>query len=612
MRRSVTSLVSLVLTPVTLFLASDTARVNRAKLTIIGTLVASLFLFNAKLFLPGGAEQFIAYADAIIHGTTLGPSVSQRDAGYPLLFILSGYPLLHSVIPLLVVQAVFAVALPLLVFDSLRGLSPCLAFYTGLVSILTLGPYIFMKMIHHDQSYIFFSMLTLCTSLLLLQTKKLRYLYLFTLATVFASIVRPAGNALFPIFIVVSYLAAGGKIRHYFACVALFVVALGGYSWHRYRIFDAKDAGSTPSYTGEQLFYDPYVNLLDYRVKLSPKAVGPAFTFALEQLRTAVEPNPSDSAFVVKSYIGSDRSAQVFAQKNIFPFTAQQLIDRTLDSPNYEYYSLICAANDDKIMLHAAWEIARNNPALILRYTTRNILHFVFDPGYGHSRYSLDPFGPEQLIFFPSIGVLAPDAIASLRPLAAREMRFNNSFRQLSFLRNPFDRLEKLWLKHYRQYVAILSGFMCVAWVTVLAALARQKIAWWPGPTELGSEQPNSFTFPKGLIPSIVVASLLFGYNAVLTSLFVEPDFRYRQMVDLQALVIAGLGAVSIHHWLKVYIEFKLPYSFSLPVNSFVRLLDKFDLWRHLTATQLVLLATGSAIASFAGWALFMFEHTAI
>lgn len=182
--------------------------------------------------MPGGAEQFIAYANAIAHNTILGPSAnaSQRDAGYPLLIIFSGYPYVHSLIPLLLIQAAFAVALPLLVFESLRRVATVPAFYTSLYSMLTLSPYLFMKMVHHDQSYIFFEMLMLVMILLSVQTKQICYLYLFTLVAIFTSIVRPAGNALFPIAIIGIYIVIRGKIRHYFTCAILFAVAFGIYS----------------------------------------------------------------------------------------------------------------------------------------------------------------------------------------------------------------------------------------------------------------------------------------------------------------------------------------------------------------------------------------------
>jgi hypothetical protein len=614
MRHGKSSFFLLALGPFYLFLPSDTTRTDRAKLIIIGTITATFFLFTAKVFMPGGAEQFIDYANAIVHGSILGPSTnaSQRDAGYPLLIIFSGYPFMHSLIPLLIIQAAFAVALPLLVFESLHRVAPVPAFYTSLYSMLTLSPYLFMKMIHHDQSYIFFEMLMLVMILLSVQTKQIRYLYLFTLVAIFTSIVRPAGNALFPIAIVGIYMAIRGKIRHYFTCAILFVIAFGVYSWHRYVIFDAKDLGSMQSYTGSQMFYDPYVNALDYGIRLSPETIGPSFTLVLKNLQMALD-NSNEAEFIQKSYVGGDRLAAAFARTNMLPFTAEQLIDRVIESPNYEYYSLLWAANnDDRVMRQAAWEMAWANPTLILRYTTRNLFHFVFKPGYDHSRYTLNPFGPEQLSFLPSVDVLAPDALASLMPRAVRELRVTNTLRRPFFVRVIYGRLEELWLSLYRTYVALLSGFMCVAWATALFSAGRYVVIRWSKPADTALQQGKYIFFPEGLITSILMASLLFSYDTVLTALFVEPDFRYRQMADLQATLIAGLGLISIQHWLKVSVGARLSLSDLIPLERVAYVLRRWDPWRDLTATQLGVWTAGLVIGSFAGWALFMLEHTSV
>ena len=88
-------------------------RRSRAKLALLGTLAATFFLFATKTWFPGGASQFMQYAEAIVHGTTLPPDVAARDAGYPLLIILSGYLSSHSFIPLLLIQAGFAILLPI-------------------------------------------------------------------------------------------------------------------------------------------------------------------------------------------------------------------------------------------------------------------------------------------------------------------------------------------------------------------------------------------------------------------------------------------------------------------------------------------------------------------
>src|SRR5215472_17238497 len=103
----------LVWAPAALLWPSKIARVDRAKLALLSAAVVIFFLFTTRIWFVGGAGQFLDYADAIVHGTILRPRVASRDAGYPLLLIIGGYPWLHSFIPVLLIQALFAILLPI-------------------------------------------------------------------------------------------------------------------------------------------------------------------------------------------------------------------------------------------------------------------------------------------------------------------------------------------------------------------------------------------------------------------------------------------------------------------------------------------------------------------
>jgi len=460
-RGAAVTLPLLALAPIALLVPSGSVRADRAKLALLSTLTATFFLFATKTWFPGGASQFLQYADAIVHGTILPPDVAARDAGYPLLIILSGYLSSHSFIPLLSIQAGFAILLPILVYESLRRLSPVTAYYVGLASIMTLSPFYFMKMIHHDQTYIFFAELMLCLLLIFVQTKQPRFLYFFTIAAICASVARPAGNALFPLFLVIGYLAARGSILHYLACSAVFAAFVAGYAWHREVIFDMQHSPATPSYLGRQIFYDPYLNTLDYGIRLSPHDVGPNFTRALDELRNRLQPSPRDSEFVQTQYGRTDYKAE-FADAYIDPLTTDELMDQVLARPNWEYYTLLCLANDDHLLLAAALEIARTHPSLILRYSIRNFLHFTFNPGYKHSRYNVNPFGPEGLPFFPAEAAVDDD-IAAFPARAARELSFDPVPHEPFVVHRLFSVIRTVWLKSYGTEVAIIAWLMCVA-----------------------------------------------------------------------------------------------------------------------------------------------------
>jgi hypothetical protein len=600
----------LALAPIALFVPSGSAGTDRAKLALLSALTATFLLFATKTWFPGGATQFIRYADAIVHGTTLPPDVAARDAGYPLLIILSGYLSSHSLIPLLLIQAGFAILLPIVVYESLRRLAPIPAYYVGLASIITLSPFYFMKLIHHDQLYIFSAELTLCLLLIFVQTKQPRFLYVFTIAAICASVARPAGNALFPLFLVAGYLAARGSILHYLACSVVFAAFVAGYAWHREVIFDMQHSPATPSYLGRQIFYDPYLNTLDYGIRLSPHDVGPNFTRALDALRNRLQPSPRDSEFVETQYGRTDYKGE-FASAYIDPLTTDELMDQVLARPNWEYYTLLCLANDDRLLLAAALEIARAHPSLILRYSVRNFLHFTFDPGYKHSRYNLNPFRSEALLFYPAQGAV-DENVTGFPARAMRELNFDPVPHEPFVVHRLFNAMQTVWLKSYRTEVAIMALLMCVAWGTAAVRLVQ---AVRPRTKSASMTAPNSGGLRKSdnaLVASIVIASLVFGYNAAVTAIFAEPDFRYRQASDLQAILIAGLGLIAMQPWIGPALRHRVPADVVERWNRAVRWIHAGDVWPRLTAMQLAAIVIGTACAGLAGWTLFILANTQV
>jgi hypothetical protein len=595
---------------IALFAPSGSARVDRAKLAILSALTATFFLFATRTWIPGGAVQFMQYADAIVHGTILPPDVAARDAGYPLLIILSGYLWSHSFIPLLLIQAGFAILLPIVVYESLRRLAPTPAYCVGLASIMTLSPFYFMKLIHHDQLYIFSVELMLCLLLIFVQTKQPRFLYFFTIAAICASVARPAGNALFPLFLLIGYLAARGSLLHYLACSAVFAAFVAGYAWHREVIFDMQHSAATPSYLGQQVFYNPYLNTLDYGIRLSPHDVGPNFTRAVDELRNRLQPSPRDSEFVATQYGRTGAKAE-FASAHIDPFTTDELMDQVLARPNWEYYTLLCVANDDHVLLAAALEIARTHPSLILRYSVRNFLHFTFDPGYKHSRYNLNPFRPEALLFYPAEGAV-DENVTGFPARAVRELSFDPVPHEPSIVHLLFKAMQTAWQKSYKAQVAILAWLMCVAWVTAAVGIfqavrPRAKFATMIAPNSGGLPESDN-----ALIASIVIASLVFGYNAAVTAIFAEPDFRYRQASDLQAILIGGLGLIAMQPWIGPALRHRVPAGIAERWHCAMRWIRAGDVWPRLSAMQLAAIVIGTACAGFAGWTLFILANTRV
>ena len=251
------------------------------------------------------------------------------------------------------------------------------------------------------------------------------------------------------------------------------------------------------------------------------------------------------------------------------------------------------------MLLQAALEIARAYPAMMLRYSARNLFHFIFEPGYSHTRYNFKPFSPVGLVFFPGQGPVAGD-VSSLPAKAARELNFDSLWPRPALLDWLLTTVQELWLNLYRTEAAVLAYLMVATWAVAIIGLAGFDRLW--------SRRQNPID--RALVASIVMTTLVFIYNAAVTAVFAEPDFRYREMVDLQAILIAGLGLVSIPYWLDVVLGRSLAAAIAKRWDQAAQLTYACDMWRRLTAIELTMIVIGTAATGFVAWALFMVMNT--
>jgi hypothetical protein len=151
--------------------------------------VTTCFLLAGKYELPGGASHFTAWANLIAFGGSTTSDMAQRDVGYPLLLVIGGYPFTQSFVGITLINTAFSVALPLLAYGIVgRGL-PAVAFGVAVAVIFSATPYVFLKMIHHDQAYLFFTTLTLYCGVTFLRRKSFIWIYSMTGAALAASLI---------------------------------------------------------------------------------------------------------------------------------------------------------------------------------------------------------------------------------------------------------------------------------------------------------------------------------------------------------------------------------------------------------------------------------------
>jgi hypothetical protein len=536
-------MISLAATLAAFLLPSRSTCVSAGKLALISMLVAVFFLFTAGYHFAGGADHFIFWAEAIVRGLVLPPALAQRDVGFPLVYILGGFPFLRSFIGVTLILAAFAVLMPVLVFLSLVRASPTIAFYMGIACIISLAPYTSIKFLYHDETYLFFGILAVALLVVFLWTGRFRMLIFFTLAALGASFTRPAGNLLYPVLLGIAYLSVRGPIRYYVAAALVFALGVGVYQWHRYEIFDMRNQSYYPSGEGMQILYGVYINSGEFGVQLSPD-LGPNTKRLLEDLRKELEPDVRKAAIITKRFVANDPPE--FMEKYVYPYSPEELTEKISKESNDDYFWILYGSHntdDDQFYLRVALEIVRSHPWYVVKYSMRNLWHILFDPGYAVSRYNALGYIKTGNHFIPAEqgwGYLSAESARPYGPRATREVEDFPLKRQPLAVQNIFEKVRVLWLNYFGTYVLITSMLIIIAWIGALAGTVCWAVPFTGFCRVIRSSGVDKLTAP------IVAVSAFLLNEALVTSLFAHPDYRYFHYTELYRLVVAGFGAVVV------------------------------------------------------------------
>lgn len=492
------------------------------KLAIWSALFTLFFLYVGATTFPGGAFQFIFYTTALVDSReALGSLVSNlfaRDIGYPLLLLATGYSGHGSFLGVIFLQAIMAWLMPLLVYGCLGPQYRVASFTAGLATIFSLSPFLFMKMIHHDQAFIFFSLLAAYLATVYLRTSKLQFLYLAIMTLIAASLTRPAGNLLAIPLLGIFWVIRPVNWRHYLLCTAIVITCMFAYSKHRTLLFKDVPRENSRSYSGRQIFYNLYVNSAEFGVRVD-ESVGPATLKLFNQARALLEK---------KSLADLD----YWYQAHGFPAAAKhywftqyvgdndKFIDALTRFPSHDYFEFFCLVEpNDRVFLEAGLEIAKSNPLFVFKFLVRNISLFIWSPGYAHTRFgtTTNTFGPEGIYFMPFGADLAREQIKLFVPEPGKSELLNPDSPMVVKIRSWALPVEFIWRHSYQVFnkiAVLLSLFSLVAIFVRTSSLGTLAIVPW----------------------------IFFLYQVLITCAFAEPNYRYHFFLLPTLFTLAAIG----------------------------------------------------------------------
>ena len=547
-------------------LAPSSISCNLIRVLALSGAIGLFYLYFGSFGVETGAASYEDWANALVNGDDLthNAALQWRDIGFSLVLLLSGFSFTHSFIGFAIVQVLMAITIPGLIYLSLRPWFPIGSFYIAIGSTLTLAPFLMFKDVHHDQSYIFFQMLTVFIASSYVATTQSSKLYWTTLSAFAMSLMRMVGKYIFPVFLLAIYVQARGKIRHYVACLVLFTACATAYTAYRNSVL-----GDPPPILGQQVFYNVYLNSADYGVKITPD-IGPATRAVLERTYQSFLPSPAKSAIYKDG-----PSPPEFMAEHFYNYSADELLAKVTSEPNWEYYLVFLSANDDRSLLLMSFEIAKRYPLYIAGMTLRNAWRLLYDPGWSHSRYTTKPLGREGLHFplqgattaqMYNVGDRVPEPAldeATYRPLAS-------AFR---VVRDFYYLEERLWELQYHRVTQVIFCFMMVSWISTGLGLLRRcfhhkRLLRW-----------SKLWLSERVIAATLGISTLLLVNVGLTALLVDPLYRYDFSLLLLKMMLAGVGCV-------VSINLLGYWAANLPVHRRPLIFDEWRWSQKVTGEQ--------------------------
>lgn len=536
---------------------SNNDKKNIAIILLLSSVFSIIFLFAGGYHFPGGASHYPNWANSIVSGIPLPPSHAQREVGLPLLYLLSGFPWHGSFIPITVFYSIFGFSIPIIVYASLKRFSKKIAYLITIICIFSFAPYTYTKFFYPDQLYIFLNLILIISLILYFQNKKILFLILFIFSAILSSYTRTAGFLIFPFIIFILLILDFKNLKIYLLCFIIYILSLGLYSYHRHIIFDIKNQENFPSGKGMQMFYSTYLYLGDFGYKLDPKN-GPNTKILFELLHNALTPNVRESN-LIKLKIGN--SPDEFMDNYFYKFTSEELIDKIATQPNEEYiwnvlYEL--QPNNDLFYLNIAKEIAFSYPLYIFKYSTRNLYHLLFKPGYAVPRYSTVGFvrqDPEFIAHVSGFGRRSEDPVIQYGARAEKELSFIQIKTLPLGIQNIFLKFEKIFSKTHRKYINATSIPIIILWIYFLFLFASfvfkyKKIYF------INKEINSDNLIFIALIPTSILL-----YENIVTAFFCQPSFRYFHMTEIPRLIIAGFGLIFLNRILN---KFNLKPKFNL------------------------------------------------
>jgi len=455
---------------------------NKLFNVFIFSFIVALFLnIITPIIYLGDSNSYLEYANKLVDKNNGNEfKAYYRTSGYPLLLLLTGVVHFKSFIGIIVIQFLMAVFIPILIYKILFFFDKKLAFYSALLSIITLIPYGFMKVILTEQSYIFMLLILVLCAANYIYKKKVIYIFI-ALITNSIFLLRANSIALFFIFGIMFFVYSLkiSKSAVFHSLLSIFIAILLLFSWSAAERFiinnptENRNTSNTSSTLGKMLFYNVYLSQAD-----SPdeEIINESYGNASKKLINVLTYDFADNHdnFIHEiNRVQHIKSVDYFYNQYINH--PQQLIDQIISSPSRSYYwslwhvldKILGPREANSLLFRVSIEIIKKKPSVFLKYLFRNLYFYTlgYNATYTYSKDERERFGKSKPTL-DGLFLYTPDPATTTVDLSDqmnKELKFRFLNKKGFDINNYFHK--KIWPYFFLFFRPLIFIFMIIAFV---------------------------------------------------------------------------------------------------------------------------------------------------
>lgn len=197
---------------------------SQRKLLVCTFIISLVWVFSQHVTFSSDSVTFLQYAKWLVGEAEISPFWYLRNPGLPIILILTGVTKFNTFLGFMILQALFSVGIVECIYSIVKATQPKFAILISWLCIFTCVPFIFSTMITTEQANLYGFCLLIYALVLFTTSQQKKFIFLAAAANIFLFLLRPNN---YYIFVITTCYLAFYSQKHRLQNILRFLVPYG-------------------------------------------------------------------------------------------------------------------------------------------------------------------------------------------------------------------------------------------------------------------------------------------------------------------------------------------------------------------------------------------------